>query len=162
MNAQVAIATPLPNTRLRRRLEEESRLLDSTSENYTTFDVNFVPKNMTADELSEGILGIYRRLNTEEALLQRALVFKHIYRDLAEKERAPTNARTAMPALFLSSCLGLLEVCPTAASGVDQNRVARGPRMKKLVFVVLDLLSWPATLALMGLATGFPGTGVSV
>jgi radical SAM superfamily enzyme YgiQ (UPF0313 family) len=53
--AQITVLTPLPGTRLRARLEKESRVLPHPWERYTMVDVNFLPKRMTAEELQDGI-----------------------------------------------------------------------------------------------------------
>ena len=86
-SATIAILTPLPGTRLRERLEKEGRLLDTPWENYTIFDVNYVPKNMTTRELTAGQLRVYRFLTSAEYGLDRMSYFRQIQRSLMEAPR---------------------------------------------------------------------------
>ncbi len=51
---QASVLTPLPGTRVRRRLEAEGRLLDKPWSNYNFFGVNFVPRRIGAAELRRG------------------------------------------------------------------------------------------------------------
>ena len=80
--AQISILTPLPGTRLRKRLETQKRLLDTEWDNYTFGDVNFAPKNMTAQELQKCLLQIYHRVYSPDVRFKRAKYFKDIYLNL--------------------------------------------------------------------------------
>ncbi|PIP68074.1 MAG: B12-binding domain-containing radical SAM protein [Candidatus Omnitrophica bacterium CG_4_9_14_0_2_um_filter_42_8] len=80
---QVTIMTPLPGTRLRNRLEKEGRLLSNEWDNYTFFDVNYVPKKITRDELQKGLLSVYSRVYNRDVHLEKARYFKEIYRALS-------------------------------------------------------------------------------
>jgi radical SAM superfamily enzyme YgiQ (UPF0313 family) len=83
--AQITILTPFPGTRLRKRLENEKRILNTTWDNYTGFDVNFIPKNMTAEELQSGVLKIYKAVNSQEVFNSNMTYFKEIQKKLLLK-----------------------------------------------------------------------------
>lgn len=74
--SQLSILTPLPGTRLYHRLKEENRLLytDYPKDwiHYDISDIVFRPKNMTPDELINGILDIYKSTASTSASLKRA------------------------------------------------------------------------------------------
>jgi radical SAM superfamily enzyme YgiQ (UPF0313 family) len=76
---QVAIVTPFPGTRLRDRLQAEGRIAPSDWDNYTMFDVNFVPKKMTKDELERGVVQIYQKVTDKETGLETMKYFKNIH-----------------------------------------------------------------------------------
>lgn len=80
--AQITISTPLPGTRLRSRLEKEGRLLDTKWENYTFGDVNYIPKNMSIEELQNGFIEIYRNIDNETGYLKKMVYFKGIQKKL--------------------------------------------------------------------------------
>lgn len=63
---QITILTPYPKTRVAEQLRAESRLLDTDWENYTGYDVNFVPRKMSAEALQAGVLKVYRAFYTPE------------------------------------------------------------------------------------------------
>jgi radical SAM superfamily enzyme YgiQ (UPF0313 family) len=66
-DVQITVMTPFPGTPLYERLRREGRLLQEGAwERCSLFDVNFEPRNMTAAELQEGLLGLARRLYTED------------------------------------------------------------------------------------------------
>ena len=67
---QVTYLTPFPNTPLYKRLLEENRIIKPKAwEMSTLFDINYIPKNMTINELQEGFLklvqNIYSKSSTE-------------------------------------------------------------------------------------------------
>ena len=80
--AQMTILTPLPGTKLRDRLEEENRILSNNWSNYTTFDVNFLPKKMSKEELQDGLLTMYQRIYSKEVQFGVANHFKNIAKQL--------------------------------------------------------------------------------
>lgn len=55
------ILTPYPGTVLYRRLQEQGRITDTNLAHYNTARVVFRPGNMSAEELRDGYLGIYRK-----------------------------------------------------------------------------------------------------
>jgi radical SAM superfamily enzyme YgiQ (UPF0313 family) len=81
-DAQLSVCTPLPGTRLRDQLEREQRLLDTPWSNYTLWDVNHVPKNMTADQLEQGIARFYRRINDPAVYMKKMRYFMQIRKKL--------------------------------------------------------------------------------
>jgi len=83
---QVTILTPLPGTRLRERLERENRILSNDWGNYTGWDVNFVPKGMTAKQLQRGLVTVYRAVTSREVFLKNMKYFKQIERNLLQKD----------------------------------------------------------------------------
>ena len=89
--ADFAVLTPLPGTRTYERLRREGRLLPHRDWNdYTWEKVNFVPRHLTAREISEGILWIYSEFNTPEMLRRRRRHLKEILRNLdAERKGEP-------------------------------------------------------------------------
>jgi radical SAM superfamily enzyme YgiQ (UPF0313 family) len=79
---QLTALTPFPATRLRTRLLREDRILDTDWEDYTAWDVNFTPKNMTAEELQKGILTVYGHVTSREFLLRNMRHFTEIHKAL--------------------------------------------------------------------------------
>ena len=78
--AQITVLTPLPGTRLRDRLKNESRLLKKTWKNYTFYDVNFIPKNMTPHQLQKGLLKTHKLIHNKDVLFEQLKYFKEIYK----------------------------------------------------------------------------------
>ncbi|UCB57650.1 MAG: B12-binding domain-containing radical SAM protein [Candidatus Omnitrophota bacterium] len=85
--AQVTILTPLPGTRLRRRLEEEKRILSYNWSDYSMCNITFSPKRMSAQELQDGFLEIYQQIYSKEVYFKKAEHFKEIYADLLTKDK---------------------------------------------------------------------------
>jgi radical SAM superfamily enzyme YgiQ (UPF0313 family) len=81
-DAQFSILTPFPGTRIRQRLLGEHRLLATDWDNYSVFDVNFLPKLMTKEQLQDGILYSYMKTNTKEIYEKRISHFKDIYKKI--------------------------------------------------------------------------------
>ena len=65
------ILTPYPGTELYQRMKEEGRLTDLDLSKYNTAHVVFSPKGMTAEELYEGYLWIYREFYSFHNILRR-------------------------------------------------------------------------------------------
>ncbi|MGE3181016.1 MAG: radical SAM protein [Phycisphaerae bacterium] len=60
---QITVMTPFPGTPLYARLEREGRLLAPGAwERCTLFDVNFIPTNMSPEELQQGLVDLGKRL----------------------------------------------------------------------------------------------------
>jgi len=83
--ANISILTPFPGTRLRERLEKEKRILSNDWSNYTIWDVNFVPKKMTVNQLQEGMLATSMKVYNAEVRQEVAAHFKDIYCSLTRK-----------------------------------------------------------------------------
>ena len=72
LEVQVTVLTPFPGTALHRRLRTEGRLLrERYWERCTLFDVNFVPRNMTVEELEQGLEYLMGTLYTAEEVRRR-------------------------------------------------------------------------------------------
>jgi radical SAM superfamily enzyme YgiQ (UPF0313 family) len=83
--SQISILTPLPGTRLRNRLADEGRILPTGWDNYTFTDVNFVPNKMSAKELQDGLLEVYKKVYSKDARLNKAMYFKKVYLSLSQE-----------------------------------------------------------------------------
>ncbi len=69
--------TPFPGTPLYHRLKKEGRIIrDRAWELCTLFDINFLPKNMTVDELQEGFLWLAKNLYSKDAVQERRRKFR--------------------------------------------------------------------------------------
>jgi radical SAM superfamily enzyme YgiQ (UPF0313 family) len=83
---QITIMTAFPGTPLYRRLKQEQRLIrDRAWELCTLFDVNFVPKNMTVQELKNGLLWLGKTLYSEEETVERRRKFKRMLKTSPNK-----------------------------------------------------------------------------
>lgn len=72
MEVQITVLTPFPGTALYHRLRAEGRLLrERYWERCTLFDVNFVPKKMTVEELEQGLEYLMGSLYTAEEVRRR-------------------------------------------------------------------------------------------
>jgi radical SAM superfamily enzyme YgiQ (UPF0313 family) len=73
---QATISTPLPGTRLFKRLQDEGRIKYSNYPvDWTLYDVYhavFEPKHMTIEELEGGLLDIYRYTSSKSVLFRKA------------------------------------------------------------------------------------------
>ncbi|WP_411680615.1 radical SAM protein [Clostridium thailandense] len=65
------ILTPYPGTKLYSSLIEENRILDFNLSNYNTAHVVYKPKNMTAEEVYNGYLWIYKEVYTFKNIMKR-------------------------------------------------------------------------------------------
>jgi radical SAM superfamily enzyme YgiQ (UPF0313 family) len=65
------ILTPYPGTKLYSLLIEENRIVDFNLSNYNTAHVVYKPKNMTAEELYNGYLWIYKEVYTFRNIMKR-------------------------------------------------------------------------------------------
>jgi len=82
---QIAVVTPYPGTRLRERLRKEGRITPTDWDNYTCFDVNYVPKKMTKDEIERGMVQIYQKVTDKEFFIKNMEYFKEIHRKLPDR-----------------------------------------------------------------------------
>lgn len=74
---QITIQTPFPGTPLYDRLAKEKRLIEPEAwRKCTLFDVNYVPKQMTVEELESGFRDLAVRLYSDEAYRKRRERFK--------------------------------------------------------------------------------------
>lgn len=65
------IMTPYPGTKLYSFLLKENRIVDYNLSNYNTSHVVYKPKNMTAEELYNGYLWIYREVYSFKNIIRR-------------------------------------------------------------------------------------------
>jgi radical SAM superfamily enzyme YgiQ (UPF0313 family) len=73
---QITVLTPFPGTPLYDRLLAEGRILEPGRWDLCTlFDVNYVPKNMTVEELRDGMYWLAEKLYSEDCMRQRRLPF---------------------------------------------------------------------------------------
>ena len=80
-DVQITYQTPFPGTPLYERLHAEGRLTHPGRwDRCTLFDVNYVPKRMTAEQLRAGFHDLTRRLYGEEATRRRRAGFRHVRR----------------------------------------------------------------------------------
>jgi radical SAM superfamily enzyme YgiQ (UPF0313 family) len=72
MEVQITVLTPFPGTALYHRLRAEGRLLrERYWERCTLFDVNFLPRKMTVEELEQGLEYLMGSLYTAEEVRRR-------------------------------------------------------------------------------------------
>lgn len=84
------ILTPYPGTRLYQRLRQDGRIIDFEPTHYNTSHVVFQPKQMTAEQLFNGYLWVYKEFYTMKNIYRRIprdyhqwtpyLLFNLIYR----------------------------------------------------------------------------------
>ena len=84
-HASVTILTPVPGTRLRQRLEKENRLLPTTWDSYTGYNVNHIPKKMSVEELERGVTKLYKKIYSQEVYIKKLAYFKEIQKNLIKK-----------------------------------------------------------------------------
>jgi radical SAM superfamily enzyme YgiQ (UPF0313 family) len=78
-DVQITALTPFPGTPLYRRLLAEGRIIEPGAwETCTLFDVNFIPKHMSPQELERRGLGLAMHLYSEESTALRRKGFKAI------------------------------------------------------------------------------------
>jgi radical SAM superfamily enzyme YgiQ (UPF0313 family) len=86
-DVQVTYPTPFPGTPMYRQFKSDGRLLEQKAwEKCTLFDINFRPKNMSAEELRGGFHGLVKRLYSDEFTHYRKDKFRHRYLHRASSE----------------------------------------------------------------------------
>jgi radical SAM superfamily enzyme YgiQ (UPF0313 family) len=79
LECQVTVLTPFPGTRLYDRLKAEGRLLkDHFWDRCTLFDVNFMPRHMSVEELEAGMRWLFEQLYCGEEQMRRRRNFIEI------------------------------------------------------------------------------------
>jgi len=74
---QITLLTPFPGTALYTDLKSEGRLLkDNYWDKCTLFDVNFVPKNFSVEELEYAFEGLMKNIYSDSAVARRKKHFK--------------------------------------------------------------------------------------
>jgi radical SAM superfamily enzyme YgiQ (UPF0313 family) len=85
---QVTVLTPFPGTSLYRRLAAEGRLLfPGQWDRCTLFDVAFQPRQMTVEQLEEGLAGLMGSLYSSEATRHRKRLFARNHRSWVRRSR---------------------------------------------------------------------------
>jgi radical SAM superfamily enzyme YgiQ (UPF0313 family) len=86
LEAQVTILTPYPGTPLYKRLKSEGRLLkDEYWDRCTMFDINFRPKNMSIEELENGLIWLFKEIYNEKEYLKRKRYYMDIIKELPKR-----------------------------------------------------------------------------
>ena len=80
LTATINVLTPLPGTRLRERLLAENRILSTSWDNYTFWDVNFIPKNLSKEDIETGMIEAFKRIYSEERMRKTSNYFKEIFK----------------------------------------------------------------------------------
>jgi radical SAM superfamily enzyme YgiQ (UPF0313 family) len=76
-DVQITVLTPFPGTPLYQRLLEENRIIEPGAwEKCTLFDINYIPKKMTVEDLATRGLDLAMRLYSKEATARRRQGFK--------------------------------------------------------------------------------------
>ena len=99
LEVQVTILTPFPGTRLYDQLLAEGRLLyPGAWERCTLFDVNFRPKNMTVEQLEEGVMKLWRDTWNAETYSRRKQHYRQLLRERRSGEATVADAEAvALP-----------------------------------------------------------------
>jgi radical SAM superfamily enzyme YgiQ (UPF0313 family) len=88
---QYTVSTPFPGTPLHQRLQREGRLLpDKSNDDCTLFDVNFLPKRMSVDQLEQGLRWLFSETYTQRET-------RHRMRHFATQKRRGARSRPASP-----------------------------------------------------------------
>ena len=84
---QVTILTPFPGTPLYDRLADEGRILEPRNwKKCTLFDINYIPAQMSTEQLAQGFRALVSRLYSDEFTSFRRNVFKQQLRKLRLEE----------------------------------------------------------------------------
>ncbi|MFP4210970.1 MAG: B12-binding domain-containing radical SAM protein [Alkalispirochaeta sp.] len=83
MGTQVTILTPFPGSVLRTRMEREGRITSDDWGLYTAWNCVISHPNLSATDLEDGLLEIYRSVYSREQLQARAVYFKSVFRAMA-------------------------------------------------------------------------------
>lgn len=75
-DVQITLLTPFPNTDLYHQLKKEGRLLPENWDKCTLFDVMFVPKNFTVEELEHEFQKLMTNIYTDDLVKERRNRFK--------------------------------------------------------------------------------------
>lgn len=85
LESQITVLTPYPGTPLYEKLKAEGQLIEEKFwDKCTMFDINFVPKNMSVDELEQGLIWLFSEIYNERYYLKR----KRHYMDIIKKMKS--------------------------------------------------------------------------
>jgi radical SAM superfamily enzyme YgiQ (UPF0313 family) len=101
MEVQVTVMTPFPGTALYRRLKAEGRLLhEKFWERCTLFDVNYVPRRMSVEDLESGLEHLMGALYSADESRRRRLLFAELmHRRFAKDQRPKIKDQSESPLL---------------------------------------------------------------
>jgi len=90
-DVQLTVLTPFPGTPLHTRLLHEGRILQPGRWDLCTlFDVNYVPTNMTVEELRHGLYWLAEKLYSEEGMMaRRRPFFDRLWQDQEARSHTP-------------------------------------------------------------------------
>lgn len=79
LEVQITVLTPFPGTPLYERLRREGRIIEEGRwDRCTLFDVNYVPKQMTVEQLEEGLKWLFNEVYNENELARRQRSYMEI------------------------------------------------------------------------------------
>ncbi len=82
LEVQITVQTPFPGTPLYTRLQSEGRLLqDRYWDRCTLFDVNYIPKQMSVDELESGVRWLFGEIYNEKEFVRRQRHYMEIVKN---------------------------------------------------------------------------------
>ncbi|PXV95578.1 radical SAM superfamily enzyme YgiQ (UPF0313 family) [Lachnotalea glycerini] len=88
-SANITVPTPLPGTKMRTQMQEKGRILDYGWDYYTLWDVVVKFTNFTKEEIEDGLVQLYKKINSEENIKKRLAHLKQLAKNrnvvLAEK-----------------------------------------------------------------------------
>lgn len=82
----IAVLTPMPGTALYKRLKAERRLFNEKWDDYTWYHVNFAPKNLTPQEIHQGVQYVFKEYSKHEVLKIRREMFLEIEKRFPDLE----------------------------------------------------------------------------
>jgi radical SAM superfamily enzyme YgiQ (UPF0313 family) len=96
---QITFQTAFPGTPLYERLRREGRIIrDKAWELCTLFDINFIPRDMSVEQLQHGFLELGRQLYSKEETDERRRKFRQNLRELAQDKRNRANSKSLLAA----------------------------------------------------------------
>lgn len=90
---QVTLLTPFPGTPLHERLQQDGRLLQAGAwDKCTLFDVNFIPRKMSVNELAEGFRQLVVDLYSDDFTGRRKARFRNCLKEVLLHEHQAVHA----------------------------------------------------------------------
>jgi len=86
LTATLNVLTPLPGTRLRERLLKENRIIPTSWDNYTFWDINFIPKNLTFRNIENGMMNSLKKIYSLERMKKTTAFFKEIFKEINKEQ----------------------------------------------------------------------------
>lgn len=82
----IAVLTPMPGTRLYKRLKKEGRLYPEKWDDYTWYHINFKPENLEPGEIKRGIKWVFDEYSKDGVIAKRSILFKSIEERIPDLE----------------------------------------------------------------------------